>query len=73
MLGRSYADFYFPADAVFLTTELCCSMGIRLWHQSNQIWSVSETLVKGEEEFSSVSPKAVGPHSLKRSDLLANR
>ena len=44
-------------EAVFLTTELCCSEGVRLWHQSNQIWNVSKTLVKGEEEFSSVSSK----------------
>ncbi|CAD6580059.1 MAG: hypothetical protein ASARMPRED_009336 [Alectoria sarmentosa] len=46
-------------DAVFLTTELCCSEGVRLWYQSSQIWNVSKTLVKGEEEYSSVSPKAV--------------
>ena len=46
-------------DAVFLTTELCCSEGVRLWYQSNQIWSVSKTLVEGAEEHSSVSPKSV--------------
>ena len=46
-------------DAVFLTTELCCSEGVRLWYQSNQIWSVSKTLVEGTEEHSSVSPKPV--------------
>ena len=46
-------------DAVFLTTELCCSEGVRLWYQSNQIWSVSKTLVEGAEEHSSVSPKPV--------------
>lgn len=45
-------------DAVFLTTELCCSEGVRLWYQSNQIWNVSKTLVKGEEEYSSLSSKA---------------
>ena len=43
-------------DAVFLTTELCCSEGVRLWFQSNQIWNVSKTLVEGAEEYSSVSP-----------------
>ena len=45
-------------DAVFLTTELCCSEGVRLWYQSNHIWNVSKTLVKGEEEFSSLLPRA---------------
>ena len=37
-------------DAVFLTTELCCSEGVRLWFQSEQIWNVSKTLVGGAEE-----------------------
>ena len=46
-------------DAVFLTTELCCSEGVRLWSQSNQIWNVSKTLVEGAEEYSSVSPNPV--------------
>ena len=46
-------------DAVFLTTELCCSEGVRLWSQSSQIWNVSKTLVEGAEEYSSVSPKPV--------------
>lgn len=52
----SHADCRLCADAVFLTTELCCSEGVRLWYQSNAIWSVSKTLVKGAEEYSSVSP-----------------
>ena len=46
-------------DAVLLTTELCCSEGVRLWFQSSQIWNVSKTLVEGAEEYSSVSPKPV--------------
>lgn len=44
-------------DAVFLTTELCCSEGVRLWYQSGQIWNVSKNLVKGQEEYSSVPLK----------------
>lgn len=52
----SHADCRLCAEAVFLTTELCCSEGVRLWYQSNTIWNVSKTLVKGEEEYSSVSP-----------------
>ena len=40
-------------DAVFLTTELCCSQGVRLWYQAGDIWSVSELLVGGKEEYTS--------------------
>lgn len=47
-------------EAVYLTTLLSCSEGVRLWYQSSQIWNVSELLVKGEDEHSSFkSPKAV--------------
>ena len=46
-------------DAVFLTTELCCSEGVRFWFQSNQIWNVSKTLVEGAEEHSPNLPKPV--------------
>ena len=52
---KNHANCEICADAVFLTTELCCSEGVRLWHQSNEIWNVSKTLVKGAEEYSSVS------------------
>ena len=38
-------------DAVFLTTELCCSHGVRLWFQAGDIWSVSKILVGGREEY----------------------
>ena len=55
-------------DAVFLTTELCCSEGVRLWFQSNKIWNVSKTLVEGAEEHSSNSPKPVGRPLLHNSD-----
>lgn len=41
-------------DAVYLTTELCCSEGVRLWYRASEIWSVSETLVGGNEEYTSV-------------------
>lgn len=55
-------------DAVFLTTELCCSEGVRLWFQSNQIWNVSKKLVEGAEEDSSVSPKPVSTPLLHNSN-----
>ena len=55
-------------DAVFLTTELCCSEGVRLWFQSNKIWSVSKSLVEGAEEYSSVSPKPVSRPPLQDSN-----
>ena len=61
------------ADAVFLTTELCCSEGVRLWYQSNQIWNVSKALVKGNEEFFSVSPKTVRTPILESTDWRAKR
>jgi len=41
-------------DAVFLTTELCCTQGVRLWYQSGDIWKVSNMLVGGKEEYASV-------------------
>lgn len=56
---ESHADCRICADAVFLTTELCCSEGVRLWYQANDIWNVAKTLVKGAEEYSSVSPTPV--------------
>ena len=40
-------------DAVFLTTELCCSQGVRLWYQAGHIWNVSYILVGGKEEYTS--------------------
>ena len=55
-------------DAVFLTTELCCSEGVRLWFQSEQIWNVSKTLVGGAEEYSSFLPKPVSRPLLQTSD-----
>ena len=61
------------ADAVFLTTQLCCSEGVRLWYQSNQVWNVSKTLVKGEEEYSSISPKAVSNPPLESQGQPAER
>lgn len=41
-------------DAVYLTTELCCSEGVRLWYQASDIWSVSRSLVGGNEEYTSM-------------------
>lgn len=45
-------------DAVFLTTELCCSQGVRLWHQAGDIWGISNMLVGGKEEYSSVERRS---------------
>ena len=47
-------------EAVYLTTELCCSEGVRLWYQARDIWKVSKILVGGEEEYTSVKVKKVG-------------
>lgn len=41
-------------DAVYLTQELCCSEGVRLWYQASDIWRVSKILVGGKEEYTSV-------------------
>ncbi|KAK4693200.1 hypothetical protein P7C71_g4158, partial [Lecanoromycetidae sp. Uapishka_2] len=41
-------------EAVYLMTELCCSEGVRLWYQAGEIWRVANTLVGGEEEYTSV-------------------
>ena len=37
-------------DAVYLTTELCCSERVRKWYQAGQRWRVSDTLTGGLEE-----------------------
>lgn len=47
-------------EAVYLTTELCCSEGVRLWYQAREIWMVAKILVGGEEEYTSIKSKAVG-------------
>ncbi|MCJ1368885.1 hypothetical protein MMC20_000092 [Loxospora ochrophaea] len=38
-------------DAVYLTTELCCSEGVRIWFQAQQRFFVSDTLVGGKDDF----------------------
>lgn len=43
-------------DAVYLTTELCCSQGVLSWSESNKRWGVSKTLVGGSEECSLGGP-----------------
>jgi len=37
-------------DAVYLMTELCCSLGVRRWYQAGKRWNVSEHLVGGPDE-----------------------
>lgn len=37
-------------DAVYLTTELCCSKVVRQWHQAGQRWNVSKTLIGGQDD-----------------------
>ena len=49
-------------EAVYLTTELCCSEGVRLWYQARDIWRVAKILVGGEEEYTSVKSKDVGAY-----------
>lgn len=43
-------------DAVYLTTELCCSQGVLSWSGSTERWGVSKTLVGGHEECSPQDP-----------------
>jgi hypothetical protein len=38
-------------QAVYLTTELCCSEGVRKWCQASNRWGVSQNLVAGQEEY----------------------
>ena len=49
-------------EAVYLTTELCCSEGVRLWYQAREIWMVLKILVGGEEEYTSIKAKPVGAY-----------
>lgn len=51
-------------EAVYLTTELCCSEGVRLWYQASEIWKVSKILAGGEEEYTSVRLQKVVSHSV---------
>ena len=53
-------------EAVYLTTELCCSEGVRLWYQARDIWKVSKILVGGEEEYTSIKSKAVGAYVISK-------
>lgn len=40
-------------EAVYLTTELCCSEGVRKWALAGKLWKISKTLIGGQEECSS--------------------
>ena len=53
-------------DAVYLTTELCCSEGVRKWYQAGQRWNVSRMLVGGQEEY--VAPFRVRKNSSQNVD-----
>lgn len=37
-------------DAVYLMTELCCSIGVRRWFQAGKRWNVAQRLVGGQDE-----------------------
>ena len=43
-------------DAVYLTTQLCCSEGVLKWFKSNERWGVSNSLVGGLEEYTPLQP-----------------
>ena len=57
-------------EAVYLTTELCCSEGVRLWYQAREIWKVATMLVGGEEEYTSVKSKAVGAYVMSQARVV---
>ena len=57
-------------EAVYLTTELCCSEGVRLWYQAREIWKVAKMLVGGEEECTSVESKAVGAYVMSQTRVV---
>ncbi|MCJ1252253.1 hypothetical protein MMC24_000057 [Lignoscripta atroalba] len=38
-------------EAVYITTQLCCSEGVRKWFMAGQRWHISKTLIGGREEF----------------------
>lgn len=40
-------------EAVYLTSELCCSEGVRKWAIAGKLWKISKTLIAGEDEYSS--------------------
>lgn len=57
---KYFVDLTPPTDgdqAAYLTTELCCSDGVRKWYQSTKRWMVSKVLVGGQDEYM-VSRKA---------------
>ena len=43
-------------EAVYLTTQLCCSEGVIKWSKSNRRWGVSKSLVGGLEEYTPLQP-----------------
>ncbi|MCJ1335345.1 hypothetical protein MMC09_000613 [Bachmanniomyces sp. S44760] len=47
-------------EAVYVTTELCCSDGVRNWSGAMKRWFVSKTLVGGADEFGSVAVTSKG-------------
>ena len=46
-------------DAVYLMTELCCSIGVRRWFQAGKRWNVAKRLVGGQDELQ-IEPYTVG-------------
>lgn len=47
-------------EAVYLTSELCCSDGVRKWAIAGKLWRISKTLIGGQEEYSSFKSKGMG-------------
>ena len=52
-------------EAVYMTTEMCCSDSVRLWYQAGEIWKVSQGLVGGPEEYSSIANQSSPPSDTK--------
>ena len=57
-------------EAVYQTTELCCSEGVRKWFRAGRRWKVAKTLIGGQEEYETVTqaPEAEVQFSLKSSE-----
>ena len=57
-------------EAVYLTTELCCSDGVRKWALAGNLWKISKTLIGGQEECSSFDRKQSEASIQKRKEFI---